>query len=91
MQDYLSLAVPPLNDGRIFSDELLSKQSFRRDTSWSKLYVALIVISGLLNVTCFKVWHMCVKLPYKLGTNDTETIALHLASNEEKLSTTQRI
>jgi len=59
MQDYLSLAVLLPNDGRILSDELLSKQSFTEDTSCSKLYVALIVISGFSNVTGFKVRHMC--------------------------------
>jgi hypothetical protein len=91
MQDYLSLAVLLLNNGRILSDELLSKHSFRKDTLWSKLYVALIVIAGFSNVTGFKVWHICVKLPYKIGTNDTETTALHLATNVEKMSTTQWI
>jgi len=59
MQDYLSLAVPLLNDGRILSAELMSKQSFRKNTSWCKLYVALIVISGFSNVIGFKVQHVC--------------------------------
>jgi hypothetical protein len=72
----------------MLSAELMSKHSFRKHTSWCKLYVAMIVISGFSNVSGFKVWHICVTLPCKLGTTDTETTALHLASNEEKLSTT---
>jgi len=69
----------------------MSKQSFRKDTSWCKLCVALFVIFGFSSVTGFKVQHMCVKLHYKLGKYNTETKALHLASNEETMSTTQQI
>jgi hypothetical protein len=87
----LSLAVLLLNDGRILSAESMSKQSFRKDTSWCKLCVALFVIFGFSSVTGFKVQHMCVKLHYKVGKYNTETKALHLASNEETMSTTQQI
>ena len=85
----MSLTVLLLNDGKIFSSELMSKQSFRKDVSWCKVCLALFVIFGFSNVTVFKVQHMYVKLSYKLGKNDRETKALHLASNEETMSTTQ--
>lgn len=87
----LLLAVLLLNDGRILSADSMSKQSFRKDTSRCKFCVALIVIFGFSSMTGFKVQHLCVKLSYKLWKNNTETKALHLASNEETMSTTQQI
>jgi len=84
----LLLAVLLLNDGRILSDSM-SKRSFRKDTSRS--CVAVIVIFCFSSMTGFKVQHLCVKLSYKQGKNNTETKALHLSSNEETMSTTQQI